>query len=61
VVQGPQHKTRYTESNTRESGEKSLEIIGVGEIFMNRTPMTHALRSISGNSRNWKAFVRQKT
>ena len=25
--------------------EKSLELIGTGEIFLNRTPMTHALRS----------------
>jgi hypothetical protein len=28
-----------------EKMEKSLELIGTGEIFLNRTPMAHALRS----------------
>jgi hypothetical protein len=44
VDQQPQHKNRYTESNRRESG-KSLELIGTGGNFLNRTPMAHALRS----------------
>jgi hypothetical protein len=43
VDQGPQHKTRYTESNRRECG-KSLELIGTGGNFLNRTPMAQALR-----------------
>ena len=42
VDQGPPHKTRYTESNRRESGE-SLEHLGIGEKFLNRTPMSYAL------------------
>jgi hypothetical protein len=44
VDQGPPHKTRYTESNRRESGEKP-QTHGTGEIFLNRTPMAYALRS----------------
>ena len=42
--QGPQHKTRYTESNKKKVG-KSLELIGTGGNFLNRIPMVHALRS----------------
>jgi hypothetical protein len=44
VDQGPPHKTRYTETNRRGSG-KSLKHTGTGEIFLNRTPMTYALRT----------------
>lgn len=44
VDQGPQHKTRYTET-CREKVGKSLELIGTGENFLNRTPITQALRS----------------
>ena len=44
VDQGSQHKTRYTQSNIRESG-KEPELIGTGGNFLNRTPMAHALRS----------------
>ena len=40
--QGPQHKTRYTESNRKC---KNLEIIGTGGNFLNTTPMTNTLRS----------------
>jgi len=43
VDQGPQHKTRYTESNRRESG-KNLELIATEGNFLSRTPMAHALR-----------------
>jgi hypothetical protein len=44
VGQRPQHKSRYTESNRRESG--SLELIGMGAgDFLHRTPMAQALRS----------------
>jgi hypothetical protein len=42
VDQGPQHKTRYNESNRREL----IELIDTGRNFLNRTPMAHALRSI---------------
>jgi hypothetical protein len=44
VDQGPQYKTRYTESSRRESG-KEPKLIGTGGNFLNRTPMAHALRS----------------
>ena len=40
--QGPQRKTRYTESNKIVG--KSLELTGTGGHFLNRTPMPHALR-----------------
>jgi len=43
VDQVLQHKTGYTESNRREVG-KSLELIGKGGNFLNRTPVAHALR-----------------
>jgi hypothetical protein len=42
--QGPPHKTRYTETNRRESGG-DLEHMGTGEIFLNRAPMVYVLRS----------------
>jgi hypothetical protein len=42
VDQGPQYKTRYTESSRRGSGK---ELIGTGGNFLNRTPMAHVLRS----------------
>jgi hypothetical protein len=41
VDQGPPHKTNYTESYRR----KTLKHMGIGEIFLNRTPMAYALRS----------------
>jgi hypothetical protein len=44
VDQRPQHKTRYTESNRRESG-KEPPTYGHGGSFLNRTPMAQALRS----------------
>jgi hypothetical protein len=44
VDQGPPHKTRDTETYRGERG-KSLEHMGTGEKFLNRTTMTYALRS----------------
>jgi hypothetical protein len=44
VDQGPPHKTRYIETNRKEVG-KSLEHMGIGENFLNRTPIIYALRS----------------
>jgi hypothetical protein len=44
VEQEPLHKTRYTESNRRESGE-NLKHMGTGNFFLNRTPMASTLRS----------------
>jgi hypothetical protein len=44
VDQGPQHKTRYTKLNKRESG-KSLDFLVTGGNFLNRTLMAQALRS----------------
>jgi hypothetical protein len=41
--QGPPHKTRYTESNRRESGKHPRKI-GTEEIFLNRTTIAQALR-----------------
>jgi hypothetical protein len=43
VDQGPQHKTRYTESNKRESG-KEPQKIGMGGNFLNRSPVAQTLR-----------------
>jgi hypothetical protein len=45
VDQGPPHKTRDTETYKGESGGKSLEHIGTGEKFLNRTPMAWVVRS----------------
>jgi hypothetical protein len=58
--QGPHHKTRYTESNRRESEKEPWTHWHRGH-FLNRTPV--ALRSTidSGTSWNWKASVRQNT
>jgi hypothetical protein len=42
VNQGPPHKTRYTEIYRGESGEEPLIN---KEKFLNRAPMTYALRS----------------
>jgi hypothetical protein len=42
VDQGLPNKTRYTESNRRESGE-SLELMGTGEILLNKTPIAQLL------------------
>jgi hypothetical protein len=46
VDQGLPHTTRYNESNRKKKKVgKSLEHMGTGEIFLNRTPMAYALRS----------------
>ena len=45
--QRPPHKTRFTESNRRQS-EEELRHSGTGEIFLNKTPMDHAVRSHIG-------------
>jgi hypothetical protein len=47
VDQGPLCKTRYNESNRRES-EEDPGIHGTGEIFLKRTAMAYALRSKIG-------------
>ena len=44
VDQEPQHKTRYTNLIEKKVG-KSLELIGTGRNFLNRTPVVLALRS----------------
>jgi hypothetical protein len=42
VKKGLPHKSRYTETNRKESGEEHM---GKGENFLNRTAMAYALRS----------------
>ena len=42
--QGPSHKTIYTETNRKETGE-TLEDMGIGQKFLNRIPIAYALRS----------------
>jgi hypothetical protein len=37
--------SRYTETNRKEIGGESLIYMGIGEIFLNRTPIVCALRS----------------
>jgi hypothetical protein len=44
VDQGPPHKTRYTETIEEKLG-KSLEDMGTGEKFLNKTTMACAVRS----------------
>jgi hypothetical protein len=44
VNQGPQHKTRYSESIEGKVG-KSVEFIGTGGKFINRTQISHSPRS----------------
>jgi hypothetical protein len=44
VVQGPPHKTRFTETYRGENG-KSLKHMGTGGKVLNRTPMACAVRS----------------
>ena len=44
VDKGPQHKTQHTKSNRREGGN-NLEHTDTGDNFLNRKPMTQALRS----------------
>ena len=44
MFQEPAHKTRYTETNRRESGEEP-QIYGHKGNLLNRTPMASALRS----------------
>jgi hypothetical protein len=62
VDQGSQYKTRYTESK-KEKVEKSLELIGTGGNFLNRTPITHALRSRidKWDLMNLESFCKEKT
>ena len=43
VYHRPQHKTRYTKSNRKESGN-CLECIGTGDKLLSRTPVAQALR-----------------
>jgi hypothetical protein len=46
VYQGPQKKKNpYTLYLIEEKVRKSLELIGTGGNFLNRTPIAHALRS----------------
>ena len=47
MYQGPPHKTRDTETYRGESGE-SLEDMGTGKKFLNRTAMACAVRSRIG-------------
>jgi hypothetical protein len=47
IDQGPPNKTRYTETK-RKNVWKSLEHMGTGENFLNRTPIAYALRSRIG-------------
>ena len=53
----------YTLDLIEEKVGKSLELIGTGEIFLNRTPMAHALRSRIGkwDLMKMERFVRQRT
>ena len=44
IEKGPQHKTRYTGSMG-----KSLKLVGTGVNFLNRTPMSQALRLTIGD------------
>ena len=41
--QRPQYKTRYTKPDRRE-GREQREHIGIGDNFLNRTPIIQALR-----------------
>jgi hypothetical protein len=43
--QRPQHHIRYTEIDTKESGESSLEFKGTGKDFLNSTPLAQAMRA----------------
>ena len=45
-IKGLPHKSRYTESNTRDSVQvgNTLKHIGTGENFLNRVLMSQALR-----------------
>ena len=42
--QGPPSKTRHPETNRKKLG-KTLEDMGTGEKFLNRTPVAYDLRS----------------
>jgi hypothetical protein len=44
VDQEPPHKTTYTASNRKESGEEP-EHVGTQENFLNRTPMAYVKKS----------------
>jgi hypothetical protein len=44
VDQGLPHKTKYTETHRRGSGEEPQNH-GIRKNFLNRTPMVYALRS----------------
>ena len=58
---GHQHKTRYTECNRSKVG-KALERIGTAQNFLNRTPVTQALRSTvdKGDLLKMKSFSKVK-
>jgi hypothetical protein len=58
VDEGPHHKTRYTKSHRRESEKKkkNFEWIGTGENFLNKTPMTQALRLVIGKCPDERAM-----
>ena len=45
IKQGNQKRTKCTCSLSYVEVGKSLGLIGTGEIFLNRTPVAHALRS----------------
>jgi len=44
VDQGPPHKTRYTETNRKDTGEQPQTVV-IGENVLNRTSMACAVRS----------------
>ena len=56
VHQGPPHKTRYTEL-IGEKGDKSLKHMSTAENFLNRAPITYALRS---RIDKWDLIILQK-
>ena len=43
--QTPPHKTLYSLNLIEEKVGKNFKYLGTGEIFLNRTPITYALRS----------------
>jgi hypothetical protein len=45
LPEAPPLKTRYAETNRKERGGRSSNT-GTGKVFLNRTPMAYALRSI---------------
>ena len=55
----PQHKTRYTKPD-RKKVENSLEYIGTGDKFLNRTPIAQILRSIINKWDLMKSFCKKE-